>query len=211
MKNRFLSSLLAVMIWTSFPLNSGADKAAPVVQAKLDAAMTAYNAGDFTRAHDIWLPFAEAGNAEAQFRVGRLYDFGEGVSKQDRKAMEYYILAEQQGHLDSRHNLALLYFDSDFIESDFSKSWHLSLKNACMGVAETTFLLGLHLLGGINTDTNKVLGLAALIDAISRGYNDEGRFETLTDELMSAGYIGDKTIALARSESKAWQKLCQAQ
>jgi len=50
----------------------------------------AYKAGDFKKAYDIWLPLADAGNAEAQFRVGRLYRRGEGVPKISSKAASYW-------------------------------------------------------------------------------------------------------------------------
>ena len=67
-----------------------------------------YKAGDFKKAYDIWLPLAEAGNAEAQFRVGRLYSFGEGRGANFEEAIKWYESAAVLGHTIAMHNLAYI-------------------------------------------------------------------------------------------------------
>ncbi len=67
----------------------------------------AYQAGDFKKAYALWLPPAEAGNAEAQFRIGRLYDFGEGVEKNDVQTVFWYDAATKQSHTSAAFNLGL--------------------------------------------------------------------------------------------------------
>ncbi len=71
-------------------------------------AFAAYKAGDFKKAYDTWLPLAEAGNAEAQFRVGRLYSFGESADKDGDKAVHWYKNAASLGHTIAMHNLAYI-------------------------------------------------------------------------------------------------------
>ena len=44
-------------------------------------AQSAYDNGQFEEARRIWVPLAEAGDPEAQFRLGLLFDLGQGVPK----------------------------------------------------------------------------------------------------------------------------------
>ncbi|MEO5338823.1 MAG: hypothetical protein H7841_18365, partial [Magnetospirillum sp. WYHS-4] len=60
--------------------------------------MAAYEAKDHERALAVWLPLAEAGHAEAQYRVGRLHDEGEAVPRDEAAAAAWYRKAAEQGH-----------------------------------------------------------------------------------------------------------------
>lgn len=60
--------------------------------------MAAYAAKDYHRAMTVWLPLAEAGHAEAQYRVGWLHGEGEGVAKDESIAATWYRKAADQGH-----------------------------------------------------------------------------------------------------------------
>lgn len=72
------------------------------------AGFEAYKAGDFKRAYGIWLPLAEAGNPEAQFRIGRLYDLGELFPANGNAAAKWYERARQGNHVSATFNLGLM-------------------------------------------------------------------------------------------------------
>ena len=55
--------------------------------------MAALEAGDFKRAHALLLPEAEAGNAVAQYEIGRMYDRGRGVDFDAAAAAEWFRAA----------------------------------------------------------------------------------------------------------------------
>ncbi|MDA7984965.1 MAG: sel1 repeat family protein [Alphaproteobacteria bacterium] len=58
------------------------------------------------RERDLWHR-ANAGEAEAQYRLGLMYETGEGAPQQvDRTAIEQYLLAAKQGHSKSQYNLS---------------------------------------------------------------------------------------------------------
>jgi TPR repeat protein len=42
--------------------------------------------------------------------TGVCYDYGQGVAKDERKAVEYYQLAAAQNHATAQHNLGALHF-----------------------------------------------------------------------------------------------------
>lgn len=52
---------------------------------------------------------ANAGNAEAQFELGRLYDTGQKLDRDRQKAITWYTSAANQGHAESQYRLAVAY------------------------------------------------------------------------------------------------------
>jgi len=82
--------LVAVMVLLSL---SSAPARAGMIEAK-----TAYDAKDYKTAFKEYLPLAEAGNAEAQYRIGRIYRFGL-VKKQDfKKAVMWFKKSIKNGY-----------------------------------------------------------------------------------------------------------------
>ena len=58
-----------------------------------DAAVDAYERGDYATALAGLQNYAEQGNATAQFNLGLMYANGEGVPKDDAEAVRWYRLA----------------------------------------------------------------------------------------------------------------------
>jgi TPR repeat protein len=69
----------------------------------------AYNRGDYATALGEWTPFAEQGNADAQYNLGLMYDNGRGVPQDYKTAMKWYTLAAEQGNADAQYNLGFMY------------------------------------------------------------------------------------------------------
>lgn len=73
----------------------------------LDEGIAAYDAGDYTKAREILYPLgAYNRNAEAQFYLGMIYFYGEGVEKDIDKAMEWWKKAMRSGHVDAAYRLS---------------------------------------------------------------------------------------------------------
>ncbi|MBH64573.1 MAG: hypothetical protein CL569_19435 [Alphaproteobacteria bacterium] len=75
--------------------------ATPVVAGDWEDGLAAYQAGDYQKAIRLWKPLAEQGGVDAQSYLGLMYDFGEGVPKDDAKAVHWYRKAAEQGHAGS--------------------------------------------------------------------------------------------------------------
>ena len=56
---------------------------------------------------------AEQGYATAQFNLGVMYDFGEGVPENDAEAVKWYRLAAEQGHARAQFNLGVMYANGE--------------------------------------------------------------------------------------------------
>ena len=58
---------------------------------------SAYKSGNFTLALNHWIPLARNGNGKAQYNVGRMYYFGDGVNKDPIEAYKWFVLAARRG------------------------------------------------------------------------------------------------------------------
>jgi TPR repeat protein len=83
--------------------------AEPALAARFEDGVAAYQRNDFAAALKFWQPLADAGNAEAQDRIGLLYANGQGVTKDEAKAVEWYRKAADQGNADAELNISAYY------------------------------------------------------------------------------------------------------
>jgi TPR repeat protein len=88
-------------------------------RSTLIQAMHLFRAEKYDAARQLWLPLADSGNAEAQFRMGVLHGFGYGVRQDHEEEASWYRLAVTQGHPSAIYNLGWLH---DFNLIDLSKS-----------------------------------------------------------------------------------------
>lgn len=67
----------------------------------------AYDAGDYEKAHLLLYPLgAYNRDAEAQFYLGMIYFYGEGVEKNIEAAMGWWKKAMRSGHVDAAYRLS---------------------------------------------------------------------------------------------------------
>ena len=60
---------------------------------------------DMTKANELYQRAGELGCSEAYSNLGNLYDNGDGVEVDKKKAKHFYELAAMNGDVDARHNL----------------------------------------------------------------------------------------------------------
>ena len=80
-----------------------------VAAAGLDDAVEAMRAGDFAEAYCIIRPLAEHGDADAQYNIGWMYLNGYGLRVNDTYALEWWLRASKQGHIDASFSIGMLY------------------------------------------------------------------------------------------------------
>ena len=89
----------------------------------------AYDRGDYATALSEWRPLTEAGDADAQFNLGLMYDEGWGVAQDSAEAARLYRWAAEQGHASAQYNLGLLYANGWGVAQDdaeAAKWWRLA-------------------------------------------------------------------------------------
>jgi uncharacterized protein YgiM (DUF1202 family) len=77
----------------------------------MQRAITAYEAGDFLTAGQLWEPLANEGNAQAQYSMAVLYHKGQGRPADFGKALDWYRKAAEQDHVNSLFNLGVAYWE----------------------------------------------------------------------------------------------------
>ena len=81
----------------------------PLAFAGFDEGVAAYNAGNFTLAHEEFLKAADQGDASAQYNLGVMYGKGQGVPRDYEAAVRWYRRAAEQGHAGGQNNLGVMY------------------------------------------------------------------------------------------------------
>ena len=108
---RFFATLLFSTFVLVFPTSPSADS--------FDDGFQAYEAGDYKKALEIFKPLAEQGDTHAQFALGDMYGFGEGVPQDYAKAVKWYRQAAEQGHLKAQLNLGSMYGLGQGVPQDY--------------------------------------------------------------------------------------------
>ena len=76
-----------------------------------------------------WRKKAEAGDANAQFNLGLMYENGRGVPKDDAEALKWWRKAADQGFAEAQYNLGLLYYNGEGVPKDLVQAhvwWNIA-------------------------------------------------------------------------------------
>jgi len=85
---------------------------------------------------------AEAGDANAQFNLGKKYAKGEGVAKDNAEAVKWYRLAFEQGNANAQLNLGLMYQYGQGVDKNDTEAVKLYRLAAEQGKAIAQYYLG---------------------------------------------------------------------
>lgn len=85
----------------------------------LQAGIDAFNDGDLIAAMAFYRAAADAGNAEAQVRLGYILDYSEA----NEEAVELYRAAAQQGDAGGHYGLGQMYAKGEGVEQDLSEAF----------------------------------------------------------------------------------------
>lgn len=102
---------------------------------------------------------AMQGNADAQLRMAKRYEIGDGVSKDINKALDYYRMLGDQGNAEAQVHLGNLYFAGNGIDKNEKEALEWYRKAAEAGNAEAQYNLGRsYYYGlGVNKDTKTAM------------------------------------------------------
>lgn len=108
----------------------------------MEEATSAYMRGENAKAVKILRPLAEAGNRDAQFYLGGMYDYGLGVTKDYEQAIAWYGKAAAQGVTQAQVNLAFKYQTGQGVKQNLSEALRWYHVAADKGNALAQFNLG---------------------------------------------------------------------
>jgi TPR repeat protein len=139
MTNRtFKAAVAALIVAASF--SAGSVAAGP--QDDVDAIITALEKGDSATAVRLLRPFAEHGNATAQFNLGFMYYEGQGVPQDYATAMSWFRKAADQGDANAQNQLAIMYNKGQGVPQDYATAVSWYRKAAEQGDTAAQYNLG---------------------------------------------------------------------
>ncbi|MCW5751791.1 MAG: sel1 repeat family protein [Alphaproteobacteria bacterium] len=115
---------------------------APPARADFAEGTRAFDAGDYARAYEIWLPLAREGDLAAQRNIGLLYQSGRGVARDTSEAARWFRRAAEAGFDRAQANLAALYLNGDGVAQDYGEARAWFEKAAMQGHVVSQYNLG---------------------------------------------------------------------
>ena len=85
---------------------------------ELASGVAAVEAKEFRRAFQLLTPLGEAGEPEAQFRLGVMCQNGLGAVANEETAVRWMRAAAEQGHGLAQHGLGVMYLYGECVERD---------------------------------------------------------------------------------------------
>ena len=111
--------------------------------AGLHEGLAAYDKAQYATALEQLTPLAEKGNAKAQYRLGKMFNLGQGLPPDKKEAAKWFHLAAQQGLAEAQGALGYLCLVGEGVSqnSDLALEW--TRKAAEQGDATAQFNLGM--------------------------------------------------------------------
>ncbi|MDB5744421.1 MAG: msfA [Polaromonas sp.] len=116
--------------------------AAPLtVHAGLNEGLAAYDKADYATALKELTPLAEKGNAQAQYRLGKIFNLGAGLPPNKMEAAKWIQMAAQQGLAEAQGTMGYLYLVGEGVVQNNELAVKWTRKAAEQGDATAQFNL----------------------------------------------------------------------
>jgi len=120
------------------------------IEEQTELADEAYNEDELQLARRLWTELAEQGVADAEYKLGMVYDTGIGLERNAERAVYWYQRAAGKGHVHAQHNLAVAYANGDGVGLDYQQALHWWQRAAAAGNADSQYNLGIVYAMGIH-------------------------------------------------------------
>lgn len=115
---------------------------APLLADAIADGLAAWRAGDYSQAHAMWLPAAEAGDPQAKFLLSELYAHGKGVAQDQAVALSWLTEAAEGGYAPACYNLGDRYLNGLGVVADPAKAAFWWRRAAVQGLMLAQYNLG---------------------------------------------------------------------
>jgi TPR repeat protein len=124
-----------------------------------DDAIAAHGRGDYAQALKIFRSLASQGYAPAQYNIGVLYDFGQGVTQSYQEALKWYRLAAAQGHASAQYNIGYMYRNGQGVTQSYQEAlkWYRLAAAQGDAVAQNNIGVMYHSGHGVTQDHQEAL------------------------------------------------------
>jgi TPR repeat protein len=146
----------------------------PAVAQNYVKAFNAYLRGDYELAERGFRPLAERGNVLAQYKLGLMYNRGEGVQQDFGEAVRWFHRAASQGYAPAQRSLAIKYEKGQGAKRSYGEAVRWYRHGAEQGDATSQYRLGRMYVMGRGVRRNFVEAVALFRLAAAQGIEDAG-------------------------------------
>jgi TPR repeat protein len=96
------------------------------IKQLLIATILLLSSGAYGQSFEETKLLAEQGDANAQYNLGNMYIYGNGVPENDVEAVKWHRLAAEQGQVNAQYNLGNMYLTGNFVPENYVEAlkWH---------------------------------------------------------------------------------------
>ena len=131
--------------------------AGDAVAGPYEDALAAWRRGDYATAYRLWGPIADQGAPDAQFYLGFMNEYGQGVPRNSVEAIKWYRKAADQHHAVAQFSLGIMYANGEGVPNSDSEAAQWYRLAADQGLAGAQFNLGIMYTEGKGVPQDHVL------------------------------------------------------
>ena len=182
-------------------------KTTPAAAGDFEDGIEAHQNGDYAVAHRLLLPFAERGDAFAQFYLGYMHETGDGVPQDYAAAARWYRLAAEQGVAAAQLHLGDMYDNGRGVPQDYAAAARWYRLAAEQGFAHAQINLGILLGNGHGVPQDHVQAHMWFNLAASRFTASQwvSRGEAVKNRDITASLMTPAQIAEAQKRAREWR------
>jgi len=152
---------------------------------------------------EFQMKLAKNGNPLAQFKLGTMYETGQGVAEDEKQAIEWYQKSAAKGHQPAKNRLTFMEIKKSGYKADSHKQWLNSVQREAESLDASSMILmaDMYIMGaGVPKDPKKALALLKRTSAMGHSEVD-GKIEELERDVNKSG----KQAAAKAKEDKRKQ------
>lgn len=130
----------------------------------------AYDAKDYSKALRYYQYAAENNDSYSQFRLGNMYDMGNGVTQNYAEAMKWYLKSANQGNESAQNNIGCMYDNGHGVKQDHSEANKWYQKAAEQGHTLAQHNLGFNFYKGKGITQNYTEAFNWMLKAAESGH-----------------------------------------
>ena len=160
----------------------------------------AYKSKNWPRAIQIAAEGARAGNAEAQFFLGIMYQAGWGTTADNKKAAYWYEQSAKGGDQAGQLYLAKLYYNGQGVMKNYKSAYAWFSKSAAQGNPKAQYYMGQMYLRGEAVNKDLAEAYFWYLLASTAGFPDAATKLTLVEQDISTSQVN-----AAQNRAKNWR------
>ena len=116
--------------------------------------------------------YAESGDAQAQFELGRAYEDGKSVAQDDERAVQWFRKSAEQGNAHAQNSMGVMYAQGRGVQRDRAEAVRWYRKAAKQGLPESLYNVAIAYYNGEGEEHNTAMACTWMMMAQRKGDTD---------------------------------------